>query len=430
MAEVNREPCCESSPRPYPARIFNECVPFSIKSLFATPTEYRMPGVAGPKFQQHVDNNFSPNTSQLVPVGPAYSRKAVLVPAPPRVVAVIVEFESSQPKTSSYVDMDVFVKSVEAWLATELKEAPIPMRKGFFTSDLEFYDLQDTLSKGTWTSVTYAMMIAFVVLFLVTLNILISLYAIITVTMTICATVAILVLLGWQLNVLESAAVTTVIGLAVDFSLHYGVHYKMAPDRVRGAAARFSLSRMMGPTAMAALTTAAAGAFMLPSSVVAYIQIGVFLIVVMTTSWLYSTFFLMSLLYVLGPEHNFGQFRYRAARPRRTRGGGGAGGLTIPKPDSEEDDDNNTPTNPVSEQLLSMSSSGAADPIVSESHEMESLTSESVVKPPSQLECNQPINFDRALRRTTTTTTTATIEPSPTTATTSGTVILPDELSS
>lgn len=38
------------------------------------------------------------------------------------------------------------------------------------------------------------------------------------------------------------------------------------------------------------------------SSVLAYIQIGIFLLVVMTVSWLYATFFFTSILWIIGPE--------------------------------------------------------------------------------------------------------------------------------
>lgn len=85
----------------------------------------------------------------------------------------------------------------------------------------------------------------------------------------------------------------------------------MCPDNEsRESSVMYALSMMSGPTMMAALTTGAAGAFMLPSSVLAYIQIGVFLIVVMLVSWVYSTYFLMAILCVAGPERNFGQMSY------------------------------------------------------------------------------------------------------------------------
>ena len=62
-----------------------------------------------------------------------------------------------------------------------------------------------------------------------------------------------------------------------------------------------SLAVMAGPVTMAALTTAGAGACLLPTRVLAYTQIGSFLVVLMLVSWLLSTFTLQSLLSCWGP---------------------------------------------------------------------------------------------------------------------------------
>lgn len=51
----------------------------------------------------------------------------------------------------------------------------------------------------------------------------------------------------------------------------------------------------------------------------------------------------------------------------------------------------------ASEQLLSASSSAAGEIVPSESHELSSLTSNSIVKPATALE-TRPINFDRAFK--------------------------------
>lgn len=67
---------------------------------------------------------------------------------------------------------------------------------------------------------------------------------------------------------------------------------------------------MGGPTLMAAITSGAAGALMLPSHVLAYIQIGIFLLLVMGISWIYATLFLCSMLAVIGPSPHFAQFEY------------------------------------------------------------------------------------------------------------------------
>ena len=58
---------------------------------------------------------------------------------------------------------------------------------------------------------------------------------------------------------------------------------------------------MAGPVTMAALTTAGAGACLLPTRVLAYTQIGSFLLVLMLVSWLLSTLTLQALLSCWGP---------------------------------------------------------------------------------------------------------------------------------
>ncbi|XP_063707430.1 protein dispatched isoform X2 [Culicoides brevitarsis] len=291
MTNVNRYPCCEKSVFPYSAEVFDICLQESISSLYETPRKYFVPGVAGPKFSRR--NMSSRNNNR------------VIFP----VKSIVIEYESSQDFTMSYIEMSEFVNNVNLWFTKTLLTAPKGLKNGWFTSDLEFYDLQDSLARGTLLSIIVSIGVALIVLFVVTLNLLISFYAILTISFTIFTSIAVLVLLGWKLNVLESVAVSTVIGLSIDFSLHYGVHYKLCNEPNRQSATQFSLSRMIRPTLMAALTTIVAGTFMVFSSVLAYIQIGVFLIVVMTISWIYSTFFLMSLLRLFGPQNNFGQIK-------------------------------------------------------------------------------------------------------------------------
>ncbi|XP_066996222.2 protein dispatched [Anabrus simplex] len=343
---IDRTPCCETAQFPYQRALFEKCIVHAIANLYETPVEIFIPGVAGPKFSKDPKK-------------------------PHKIQAVVVEYDSNHSYSMSFTEMNHFYHQVETWMQSQLEHAPPGMRNGWFISDLEFYDLQLTLSEDTLIAIGVSMGIALVVLLLVTLNILISLYAVITITCIIFVTVAILVLLGWKLNVLESIAVSVAIGLAVDFSLHYGVHYRICPegeDRIR--AVSYAISRMGGPTVMAALTTAAAGAFMLPSSVLAYIQIGTFLVVVMLVSWIYSTFFLGALLSVAGPQRGFGQFSYPS--PDRCCGGDspvGGGGTGV------HNREQTVYTNVLSESTLSTSSTVCPlHPSTSESHELEALS--------------------------------------------------------
>ncbi|XP_055523625.1 protein dispatched [Wyeomyia smithii] len=394
MGEIDRTPCCEVSSFPFAPDVFDQCLPESISSLYETPRQFFIPGVAGPKFARQSFENAS---------------------RPAMVKAVVIEYESNQVFTMSYTEIDAFVQTVEDWLERMLVDAPPGMKNAWFISELEFFDLQDTLSTGTMIAICMAMGVALLVLLLVTLNVLISLYAVVTVTFTILTTVAVLVLLGWKLNVLESVAVSTAIGLAVDFSLHYGVHYRLSTDSDRKSSTYYSMTRMIGPTAMAAITTAVAGALMLPSNVLAYIQIGVFLLIAMLTSWIYATFFLMSLLRVIGPQFGFGQFRYPHFRA-------GLRESTKAQIDTATRQNQLHHQNTVSEQLLSNSSSAAGEFVGSESHELDSLTSNSIIKP-INLDISRPINFDRAFKKKYS----LPREQSPSTAS-AITVVLPDDV--
>lgn len=155
------------------------------------------------------------------------------------------------------------------------------------------------------------MLVALIVLFGVTINVPLSLVAILSITCIIFVSVSTLIVLGWKLNILESIAISVAIGLSVDFSLHYAVNYKLSVDKTnRKSCVVHSLSMMATPSLMAAITTGSAGLFMLPSVVLPYIQIGIFLIVVSVVSWIYATFFQMSILYKYGPQNDYGQFSF------------------------------------------------------------------------------------------------------------------------
>ncbi|XP_023308791.2 protein dispatched [Lucilia cuprina] len=384
MDYSDRTPCCDISKFPYEPDVFDLCLPQIISSLYATPRDFFSPGVAGPRFMAStkLDLNVN-NTLSEDFVNNTLDSTTNSTAAPPIVKALVIEFESNVSYSTVYDTVKEFIKTVEEWFQNELKTAPPEMQGGWFISELKFYDVQDTLPSGTLVAITVAMTASLVVLLLVTLNILISFYAVITVLLTIFVTVAILIVLGWKLNILESVTVSTAIGLAVDFSLHYGIHYRLSPSCERLAATQFSLSRIIGPTAMAAITTGIAGALMLFSNVLPYLQIGIFLLVVMTVSWTYATFFLMSLLKLFGPQYGFMQFQYPRVKKRSNTNG-------IKFYERKQN-------HVTREQLLTPSSSAVGELINSESHELESLTSNSMIKTISGAECsaqNFPMDYE------------------------------------
>ncbi|XP_053603094.1 protein dispatched homolog 1 [Plodia interpunctella] len=273
--KINRSPCCESSSFPYKKEVFDTCIIEAMESLYQTPSTLFMPGVAGPKFFRTES---------------------------PTIAAIVVEFESVVPYTMSYKTMHNFFQHVENWTQHELKSAPPGMTCGWFLSDLQFYDLQTTLASGTVIALILSASLGFVVLIPATFSFIVSICALTAIVFSSTVTIAVLVMSGWKLNILESVAISTSAGLAVDFSLHYALSYTNSSG-LKLARVKYALTSSAGPTAAAALTTCFAGIFLLRSNLLPYSQIGTFLALIMTFSWVYATFFLCSMLYICGQNN-------------------------------------------------------------------------------------------------------------------------------
>ncbi|XP_038077701.1 protein dispatched homolog 1-like [Patiria miniata] len=276
----SHRPCCQESAFPYSQDVFKTCLKEAVSVLY---------------------HEFPVAFSKYTP-GPRFSGPK------DKIVAAIVEFDSTQTFTYSFEQIKSFWTRFDAWVNSEMKNAPPAMQHGWFTSFLDFYDLQDNLAHGTPIALGMSIIISTCVMFVTTQNLLISLYAILSISGTICVTIGALVLLGWQLNILESVILSVAVGLSVDFTVHYGVAYRIAPEKDRESRVVFSLGRMGSAITMAALTTFVAGALMMPSAILSYTQMGTFLMLIMSISWVFSTFYFQSLCRTIGPEGSLGQF--------------------------------------------------------------------------------------------------------------------------
>ena len=164
---------------------------------------------------------------------------------------------TNQPFTNAFSVVDRVYKNITSWFKDELSEAPPGLQSGWVGSWLfNFYGLQIGLSQGTYSSLGISVAVSFFVMLLTTLNIFISIYAIITIIGIISITIGSLVLAGWQLNILESIVMSVAVGLSIDFTMHYGVAYRLAPDKKqRESRVRYSLVHIGSAITMAALTT-------------------------------------------------------------------------------------------------------------------------------------------------------------------------------
>ena len=167
---------------------------------------------------------------------------------------------------------------------------------------MSFYDLQKAIARGTYSSIALSLGLAFVVMLLTSRNFIITLYAIITISLAIAGIVASIVLMGWRLNIIESVTISLAVGLSIDFTIHYGVAYRVSDEVDPKSRVQESFRRVGGAVAMAALTTFTAGAAVLPCHVLPYTKMGIFLMLCMSFSWVYATFFFQSVCRIIGPK--------------------------------------------------------------------------------------------------------------------------------
>ncbi|VDI59123.1 Hypothetical predicted protein, partial [Mytilus galloprovincialis] len=221
---------------------------------------------------------------------------------------LIVEYMSNVQFSFSYSKTKDFYTKVNSWFTQELQSAPPEIKNGWFVSNLAVFDLQNSLSEETPVTMGISLCVVAAVIFITTLNVFISIFALISVACIMFVTIGTLVLLNWELNILEAVILTVALGMSVDYTLHYAVVYRLSPDIDRENKIVSCVHSMGSVITMAAITTFLAGALMMPATVLVYKKFGIFLMLVISVSWTYSTIFFLSLLCICGPMGNFGQF--------------------------------------------------------------------------------------------------------------------------
>ena len=241
-----------------------------------------------------------------------------------KVVAFEYEYVSTQGDTANYAEMDPFYKSMQKYMNQKQESAPKGIKRGWFSTEmyLTLYDLQRSLAFGTYASIGVSMAASFLVMFVTSLNIIITCYSIFTIFLTISVCAGVLVLMGWELNIIESVTLTMSVGLSIDFCIHYGMGYRLSGLKERHLRVQDSFEKVGSAIFMAAATTFIAGACIMPSIILFNVQLGTFLMLVMTMSWLFSTFFFQSLCHVIGPQGDFAQLHFPFNYIRRKRENG------------------------------------------------------------------------------------------------------------
>ncbi len=218
-------------------------------------------------------------------------------------VAFFMNVYTHLTMTTAYSENTKAYDTINDYALKVLQTAPPGLEGGWWSSfpALLLYDLQKALKNGVFYSITFSLAVTLAMMLFTSLNFIVTFLAGTTIILVIASTLGSLVMSGWELNILESITLSLAVGLSIDFTIHYGIAFKLSEKSSSVEKMKDSVSKVGSAVAMAALTTFAAGAAMMPTRIMAYYELGTFLMVVMSFSWSFSTFFFQAVCSVIGP---------------------------------------------------------------------------------------------------------------------------------
>ncbi|QDZ20569.1 patched-related protein [Chloropicon primus] len=225
---------------------------------------------------------------------------------------VSLEFNSTfTPPKSQKRTADVY-RVWEDLMAEGNAAAPAGVDNAFQSTDFAWTWMitQVELVEGVKLGVTLVMVIAFVVINLSTLNVIVSIGAILAIGGIVTTTMGfgVELLMSYPLGVAESIATVILIGFSMDYCLHLAGAYVASKKATREERTRESLTEMGVSVTAGALTTVFSAVFLFGTVLTFFQKFAFIIIFTIGGSWLWSTIFFSTFCMVFGPEGNVGEW--------------------------------------------------------------------------------------------------------------------------
>ena len=180
---------------------------------------------------------------------------------------------------------------------------PDGLKSGFHTGSA-WIDMitEEVLIRSATIGSIASLLIVSVIILIMTKNWILSGLVELTVIFNFLSVLGIMVIAGWSLGIIEAVSLVIVIGLSVDFSLHFAEAYleaKRFNDRYKICA---SAILYLGISIVSATATTLMSTLLLFASIVIFfVRFGVFIFFTIGISLFYLAFFLIPLLMMFGP---------------------------------------------------------------------------------------------------------------------------------
>ncbi|CAH8465537.1 unnamed protein product [Schistosoma rodhaini] len=220
--------------------------------------------------------------------------------------------------SSSHYDIENFINKITIWFNNLLLTAPNLLNHGFLVvNELEKFEITLNITQYIYPSVMIAVIIASLLIFLISKNILLSLLSFICLTCCLLLSITLLTCIdNWKLGIIEGLVISLAAGLAIDPCIHlaYAVSDKCNTGGWRCQQSVCSRNNLLtvlnslGPAISgSAWTSAITGLPMLFSNLLCFHQIGAFLLTLMFCSWFFCYIVLTGILAFA--DHVFGYFK-------------------------------------------------------------------------------------------------------------------------
>jgi len=194
---------------------------------------------------------------------------------------------------------------IQNWISMKQSEAPSGVSNFFFGSfPFWNFDTQSQMFSTAFSSALTALGVAALVILLYSRSITMMIFSVLSIAYVLVSVTSVLVTIGWTLGFLESICFSILIGISVDFVIHFSHAYISLPGDVnRNERTKHALIHM-GPSILAAaFTTLSSSTIMLFTRILFFQKFGIILCLTVIQATIGSFVVFLTLTDCFGPSN-------------------------------------------------------------------------------------------------------------------------------
>jgi predicted RND superfamily exporter protein len=199
----------------------------------------------------------------------------------------------------------------EAQMQLNNIEAGSGFNQGFQTANggWAYMKLEEYLFSSAYQGIFISILFAFIVLTTISLNVIVSFIAILSIAGILVSVMALMVLQGWEFGMIESFSLVIIVGFSVDYTVHIASHYAHSPFDDKFSRVEESLKEMGISVIGGAVTTMGSSIFLFPCVVTFFDKMAILMLSTITFSLFFSVVFFVAILHAFGPQGTTGAIR-------------------------------------------------------------------------------------------------------------------------